>query len=171
MKTYQLIQQEKTTIEEVLKDLTHLTPDTMWAGKTNHLAANYVRHLSEVYGDTWYRGFLPKELFLDILLPEHTHSIDTDVVDTIFPLDTPIIKALDFYVSSEPHNGNECMQAIHDLKEKIVKDGFTSTLTLAVINDSLKHVDGLHRALALLLAMNEGFVYKPIPVYLCNASA
>lgn len=60
MKTYHLIQQEKTTVEEVVKNLIHQTPETIWAEKTNNLAVNYVRNLSEVYKDNWYRGLLPK---------------------------------------------------------------------------------------------------------------
>jgi len=168
MKSYRLLEQQKSTVEEVLKELDLETPGTPWASKTNVLAANYVRHLTEVYKDNWSKGLLPKELFFEILLPKHQHSLEDE--GSIFPLDTPISKVLDFYKDSDSKYAKECMDAIVHLKEKILKEGFTTTIILAVINDTLKHVDGLHRTLALVLAMQEGYEYTPIPVYLCNAS-
>lgn len=168
MKMYHLIQQEKTTVEEVLKKLDLETPGTPWARKTNILAANYVRHLDDVYKGNWAKGFLPKELFFEILLPKHEHSLEAKV--SIFPLDTPLSEVLDFYKDSDSKHAKDCMDAILYLKEKIKKEGFTTTIILSVINDTLKHVDGLHRILALMIAMQEGYEYKPVPVYLCNAS-
>src|SRR5437868_12781250 len=118
MKTYLLIKQEKTTEDEVLKDLEHQTPGTIWAGKTNNFATDYVRHLTQVYKGNWSKGFLPKELFFDILLPEHGHSIEAGATSSIFPLDTPITKALDFYKNSNSILEKECMEAIINLIEK-----------------------------------------------------
>lgn len=168
MKTYHLFHQEKSTMEEVLKELDLETPDTPWARKTNILAADYARHLTEVYKNNWSKGLLPKELFYEILLSKHQHSFEDD--GCIFPLDTPITHVLDFYKDNDSKYAKECMDAIVSLKEKILKEGFTTTIILAVINDILKHVDGLHRIVALVLAMQEGYEYTPIPVYLCKAS-
>jgi len=46
--------------------------------------------------------------------------------------------------------------------------GFTVPIILIVINNTLKHVDGLHRLIALGLLLQEGYEYVPIPVYLCD---
>lgn len=170
MKSYRLIQQESATVDEVLKDLKLQTPGTTWAGKTNGFAADYVRHLDEVYKGNWSKGFLPKEMLFEVLLPKHKHYIEAGDGPVIFPLDTQITEALAFYKNDTSTDARECMKAILALKESIMKEGFSSTIVLAVINDTLKHVDGLHRVLALGLAIEEGYEYKPIPVYLCNAS-
>jgi hypothetical protein len=168
MSAYTLINQEKSSLEEVVQSLIEQKSGTEWATKTNELAINYIRHLSEVYGNNWSKGLLTQESFSQILLPKHEHMIDIQPDLFIFPLDTPITKAIDHYKNNDSIYAKECLEAIHHLKDKIKKDGFTSPIVLAVINDTLKHVDGLHRLLALHLAIQEGYEYKPTPTFICN---
>ncbi|MEX2052397.1 MAG: hypothetical protein WD991_01720 [Candidatus Paceibacterota bacterium] len=163
-----LIQESKSSLQDVVDSLTEQKNGTPWAEKTNQLAINYIIQLGDVYGDSWYKGFLLKETFLEILLPKHGHSMTEETV--FFPLDTTIEDASECYKNIDSSPKQECWDAINYLKEDIRKNGFNSSLVVVVIGDKLKHVDGLHRMIALYLLTKEGFDYKSIPVFLCDSS-
>jgi hypothetical protein len=165
----ELIDQEKVSLDQVTQNLLVQEFGTEWAEKTNGFAVKYIEHLTEVYGDCWYKGFLPKEYLWQILLPKHPHLIKHDD-DTVFffPIDTPVKEATNLLMNVNPELTKECIANINYIKEGIQKNGFTSSIVLAVINDTLKHVDGLHRMIALAMLLEEGYQYKPIPVFLCD---
>lgn len=163
-----LIDEEKTSIEEVTNNLLAQKFGTNWAEKTNQFAIDYAIHLGEVYGDSWYKGFLPKEFFMDILLPSHPHSMTKE--NLFFPIDTPVRDAYNLIEKFDTEYAKECKELIHYLKEEIKEKGFTSSIVLAVINGTVKHVDGLHRMIAYALLLKEGHSYEPIPVFLCDST-
>jgi len=163
-----LIDETKVNLQEVVQSLLSQKSGTEWAEKTNHLSINYVKHLGEVYGDSWYKGFLPQEFFLDILLPKHGHSEESDEA-AFFHLDTTVKGAREYF-KNPPEEAKECLDLINYLKQEIKKDGFKTSIVLAVINEKLKHVDGLHRMIALAFLLEEGLKYKPVPVFLCDAT-
>lgn len=168
-----LINEEKTSLEKVIENLKEQEFGTSWAEKTNPLAINYARHLGEVYGDFWYKGFLPKEYFLDILLPKHGHlKVENDNTDLLlFPDGTSVKDAVNYFNNPNSEYPDDCLEHIKHLKEEIKIHGFTSSLVLVVINGALKHVDGLHRMLALsLLIQEEGYEYKPLHVFLLDST-
>ena len=168
---YELINQQKATLEEVLKNLEEQKLGTDWAKETNVWAADYAKKLGQTYGDNWYKGLLPKELLREILLPQHSHEHDFegsgDKDPNIFPLDTPLAKAGQILKSHSYYYKN-CLDLIEYLKEQIKKNSFNTSLVLAVIGGKLKHVDGLHRMIALSELIDDGYEYKPVPVYLCH---
>jgi hypothetical protein len=166
---FTLISEEKSSLETVIKSIEDQTNSTPWAQQTNKFAADYARHLGDVYGDVWYRGLLPKELLEQILLPAHSHYIEGKHA-VVFPLDTPLPKALEFYKNNNDEYAQKCWEAIEYLKGEILKNGFTTSIVLVVINGTLKHVDGLHRLLALYSLLEEGYEYKPIPTFICNST-
>ncbi|HEV7702274.1 MAG TPA: hypothetical protein VGO63_02430 [Candidatus Paceibacterota bacterium] len=163
-----LIDEERASIEEIVNTLLGQKNGSVWAKKTNQDAINYAKHLGEVYGDNWYKGFLPKEFLFDILLPEHGHEKREEDGTVFFPLDTPPVSALELLKNLSGEQTRECRELVNYLKQEIKKDGFTSSIVLAVINDTLKHVDGLHRILALASLLQEEYEYKPVPVFLCD---
>lgn len=165
---YSLTMKTRASLAEVVESLMAQKSGTDWAAQTNKYAINYAKELGAVYGDAWYTGLLPQELFNRILLPQHEHMIHIQKNNFIFPLDTPITSALSFYEQPATIYAEECMTLVQSLKDSIQKNGFTTSITLAVINGTLKHVDGLHRMLALTSLLEEGYEYKPIPVYLCD---
>lgn len=165
-----LVKEAKSSTEEVVASLIEQKSGTLWAEKTNQLAINYVKHLTSVYGDVWYKGFLPEKFFLNILLPKHGHS-EKELDDMVFfPIDTPIKDAYAYFKKIDTPLSQECLELINNLKKDIEQNGFTSRVVLAVINGSLKHVDGLHRLIALSMLLEEGYEYRPIPVFLCDAT-
>jgi len=170
MKKIKLINEQKVSLEEVTNNLLSQKFGTSWAEKTNQFAINYAIHLGEVYGDSWYNGFLPEELFWSILLPKHSHSDEEKDTFVFFPLDTSIKDVLKYFEKSDPNRTKECLELINYLKEEIKQKGFTSSIVIAVINGTLKHVDGLHRMIAMSILLKEGYEYKPIPVLLCDAT-
>lgn len=165
-----LMNETKASIEEVVSSLLDQKSGTKWAEKTNQFAIDYARHLGEVYGDVWYRGLLPEEFFFNILLPKHGHSMTEKDDEVFFPLDTYIKDAMAYLKKIDPERTKECLQLINSLKKEIKENGFTSSIALVVISGKLKHVDGLHRMIALSLLLEEGYQYKPIPVFLCDST-
>ena len=165
-----LINEKKVSFDEVIKSLNKQKSDTSWAEKTNDFAINYAQHLTEVYGDVWYSGFLPLEYFLNILLPKHVHHISNENTDDIlqFPEDTTVKDATNLIKSPKSIYANDCLKSIDYLKEKILETGFISNIVLVVIDGKIKHVDGLHRMIALALLFEDGYKYKPIEVFLCR---
>jgi len=165
-----LLDETKSSLEEVVNSLVDQKSGTVWAEKTNQFAIDYAKKLTEVYGDVWYKGFLPEELFLNIVLPKHGHSMTEKDDEVFFPLDTYVKDAMKYLQKIDPERTKECLELIHSLKKEIKENGFTSSIALAVINGKLKHVDGLHRMIALSLLLEEGYQYKPIPVFLCDST-
>lgn len=165
-----LIEEQKTSLEEVVSNLLAHKFGTKYAEKTNHLAIAYAEHLGEVYGDSWYKGFLPEKFFSTILLPKHGHSEKEKDDMVFFPIDTPPKEAIAYLQKGDSERTKECLELIHHLKEEIKQKGFTSSIVLTVINGTLKHVDGLHRIIALTMLLEEGYIYKPIPVFLCDST-
>ena len=165
-----LIDQEKVSIKEVVDSLLLQKSGTKWSEKTSDWAVDYTKHLGEVYGDVWYKGYLPEEYIINILLPKHGHSEKELDSAIIFPLDTSVKEALVCLLNSEKEQTKECLSLVDFLKEKIVKEGFNSSIILAVINGTLKHVDGLHRLIAIYSLINDGYKYQPIQVFLCDST-
>ncbi len=163
-----LIDEKKASVEEVTNSLLAQKFGTNWAEKTNQFAIDYVIHLAEVYGDCWYQGFLPEEFFLDILLPSHPHSLVKE--NLFFPIDTPVKDAFMLLNKFDTDYARDCKELINYLKEEIRQKEFNLSVVLVVINGTLKHVDGLHRMIALSLLLKEGYKYKPIPVFLCDST-
>lgn len=161
-----LINEQSSSLEEVTNNLLAQKFGTSWAEKTNQFAINYAIYLGEVYGDSWYKGFLSEEFFLDILLPSHNHTLIKD--NPFFPIDTPIKDAYSLIEKFNTESARECKELINYLKEEIRQNGFTSDIVLVVIDGAIKHVDGLHRMIAYSLLLKEGYPYKPIPVFLCD---
>ena len=160
--------EEKVSVDQVNQNLLGLEFGTAWAEKTNGFAIKYIEHLTEVYGDSWYKGFLPEESFWNILLPKHGHSMEEKDDMVFFPIDTPLKDAVKKIKEIDSMRTKECLNNINYLKEEIKRDGFTSNIVLVVINNTLKHVDGLHRLIAYAMLLEEGQQYKSIPVFLCD---
>jgi hypothetical protein len=167
---FTLIDEQKASLEEVINNLLAQKFGTKWAEKTNQFAINYAVHLGEVYGDNWYKGYLPEELFSSVLLPKHGHSGMEKDDKVFFKLDTPIKDAMNYLKEIDSERTKECLELINYLKNEIKEKGFNSDVILVVINGTLKHVDGLHRMIALASLMTEGYQYKPIPVLLCDST-
>ncbi len=165
-----LIDESKTSLEEVVNSLLEQKSGTQWAEKTNQFAIDYARKLGDVYGDVWYKGFLPEEFFLKILLPEHGHGEENKTHILLFPDDTSVLDAKYSYKNHHPQYTEECLELVQYLKEEIRIKGFITSIALVIINGKLKHVDGLHRMIALALLLEEGYQYKPIPVFLCDGT-
>lgn len=161
---FNLIDEQKSSLEKVVAHLDQQKSGTAWAIKTNDLATNYAKHLGEVYGDSWYKGLLPKELFDEIVLPNHGHYEDKH----LFPDNTSVLDVPAYYKNAPTDYTKDCLGLIEHLKQEIKSNGFTSTVVLVVIDNKLKHVDGFHRLVALSLLLDEGYEYQPIQVFLCR---
>ena len=164
---FQLESQEKVKFKEVAQDLSSHLGNTPWSDKTNHLAIEYAESLNETYGDNWVKGKLPKELFDQIHLPFHNHTMHREAI-ALFEDDTTLDDVSSLFKDRDKGYSADCVDAILKLKNDIKINGFTSNLFLVVIGDKLKHVDGLHRMTALALLLDEGFEYPEISVFLCN---
>lgn len=167
---YELINEEKVSFEDVEKSLLDQKSGSVWAEKTSPLAINYAKHLNEVFGDNWYKGFIRKEDLLKVMLPKHGHlKVEGDNTEMLlFPQDTPVLNSKDYYKNPKEGYPKDCLDHIASLKEDLRKNGFIFPLVLVVINGELKHVDGLHRMVALSLLLDEGYEYKPISVFVCD---
>ncbi|MCB9808832.1 ParB N-terminal domain-containing protein [Candidatus Nomurabacteria bacterium] len=163
-----LTNEKKISINEVVSDLENQKDGTAWATTSNGWSIDYVKHLGEVYGDTWYQGELSRDQIQNILLPQHGHDPFNEDELVLITLDTPFSEVVNLYKNRPKDYSQGCVDNIEYLKQQIKKNGFTSTITLAVINETLKHVDGLHRLVALALLEEEGFEYDSIPVFLCD---
>lgn len=164
----ELTNEKKISINKVVSDLKDQKKGTAWATTSNGWSIDYVKHLGKVYGDTWYRGELSRGQIKNILLPQHGHDPFNENELVLIALDTPFFEVASLYKNRPEGYSQDCVDNIEYLKKEIEKNGFTSTITLAVINNTLKHVDGLHRLVALALLEEEGFEYESIPVFLCD---
>ena len=169
---YHIAQAEDVSFEDIIDFLKKKQHSTAWASATIGFAVHDTTELNRHSDARWQHGLLSREDFESILLPEHKHSIGNLDVPSIFPLRASIEQALSALEANSTGQTNiseraqECMQGIVALKEAIVRDGFTTEIILTVSGGQLLHVDGLHRILALALALKEGYTYAPIPVFL-----
>ncbi len=164
-----LTNETKASLQEVIASLAEQKSGTVWAQITNEYAIAYAKKLGEVYGDSWRKGLLPRELLTQVLLPHHGHSLGEGKDDILFfPIDTPLTEALPYIENFNTKESLDCLSLIKYLKEEIKKNGFQSNIVLVTICGQLKHVDGLHRMLALWSLLNEGYDYSSVPVYLCD---
>ena len=163
-----LIKEESIDIKTILEKVENDSKGTKWSETSKKWTKDYIKHLHEVYGDNWYFGYLKESDFKKILLPRHgSHSDSGHHEKVLFELDTNIIDAGDIFLKNTDYD-ILCSENIKYLVEQISSQGFISNITLAVINGSLKHVDGLHRLIAYQILLKDGLKYEPIPVYLCR---
>lgn len=163
-KRYNLLDAKASSLSEVVAELNRQKTGSSWAQFTNDWAITQVMDTTQVHGDFWYKGLLPKEMFSDILFPEHYHKLPDG--SYIFPPNTLITEALAYYAKADQLYIHECIEHLAYLKSQIQSNGFTTAVVLAVINGELRHHDGLHRLLALMMLLKEGYEYRPIPVFL-----
>lgn len=164
-----LLGAEAISTDAVIAALHEQKRGTDWAGKTNVYAENRVRELSKKYGEVWLKGLLPRELFMTIVVPKHAHTLEEPTAPIIFPEHTHVGETVKYYHHSHSDAAAECLELVCELKEKIISNGFTSTITLVFEKEELHHVDGLHRMIALAHLLEEGYEYSPIPVFLCDS--
>ena len=159
---------QRVTSAQVREVLGREAEDYGWSKKTHDLMMAYVGKLTEVYGESWYVGVLSRDQFFSILLPEHRHNFEEKKGYPVsFPLDTSLADAVTLYKECPERFAKECYEHIAQLKEKIHAEGFKTTVALVVIDGLLKHVDGLHRLIALGSLLDEGVAYEPIGVFVC----
>ncbi len=151
--------------EDVIAYLTDTMNDTAWAGRTNVYALYSVSHISKIPDSYWKKVSLSQDEFFSILLQPHSHAVDADSAELIFPGNIPLSSVLDFYTNTNSLAAQKCMEEIQGLKKSILEHGFTSTIVLSEDEGQLRHLDGLHRVLALVLAMKEGYEYVPISAF------
>lgn len=163
-----LINKNKSSRDDVVLSLLKLKNKSAWEEKTNHYSVEYVDRLTKTYGNVWYYGNLPQEFFLDILLPKHGHTEEKNIDILLFDVDTSVRDAIEYFKNVNPNYSKDCLSLIGYLKEEIRNKGFISEIVLYVVDGKLKHVDGLHRMIALGLLLEEGYKYEPIPVFLCD---
>lgn len=167
---FELIAEKKIIASDVIFSLLNRSESSNWAKRTNHFAVNYIKNLTEIYGESWYSGLLPKEYFFSILLQKHGHienEVDNNIL--LFPSDTSVSDAIVYYKNPHPTYPINCLTLINNLKENIKINGFTSDIILVVIDGKLKHVDGLHRIIALGILLEEGYEYTPVSTFICKA--
>jgi hypothetical protein len=167
--SYKLIDERSILSCVIEQSLTESSSSSDWAEQTNHLALNSVEQLTEMYGEVWCYGYLPQKFLFQIRLPEHKHSLRLDSKSPIsFPPDTTLEEAVHVYDTNQAQFDPKCFSLISFLKEQIRAMGFSTVVSLAVIHNELKHIDGLHRLIGLGSLVKEGYKYEPIPVYLCR---
>ena len=160
-----LINEKKSSIKEILKYLADHKYDTEWSTLTTHFAVDYINRFKDKYNNC-VKGLLPKEIFFSILLPFHGHMEDFATGILLFPDNTSVKKALNYYKNPNPCYSKECLTHIVSLKDKIQNDGFTSEVIIELVDGKLKHINGLHRMIALGILLEEDNKYTSIPVYL-----
>ena len=161
-----LIDEIKTSINDVLESLVKHKNDTEWSARTTHFAIEHITGFKKEYKKDCKKGFLSENAFFDILLPLHGHMEDLATGIVLFPSDVTINKALECYKNPDPKYTKECSNQILLLKDQIRENGFTSEIIIELVDGNLRHIDGLHRMIALGLLLEEGYKYKPVPVYL-----
>lgn len=158
-----LLNQEQVDKEYVIAELHKQKSGTEWATKTNDWAIAQIEKVAE---GVWVKGLLPEEYFLKIILRKHRHTTDKTSQD-IFLLeneDISISEARDIFEQASRYHHPECIEHVEYLKGEIREKGFTSSVVLNEEGGELKHLDGLHRLLALSLLLKEGYNYQPVPV-------
>lgn len=165
-----LIDKTKVSTEEVLCRLRAQKCGTLWAEKTNYWAVDCAQHLGDKHGEVWWKGILNKELIGQILLPNHGHSLGEGKDNIVFfPNNTRVADALSHIENFGGTEATECLRCIEHLKQEIKSKGFNTELFLAVTEDGLTHVDGLHRMIALQILISEGHALPDVPVFLCDS--
>lgn len=157
---YYLLNERSAELDEVIKELDLEKLDTDWAKFTNQWAIDLATDLTQETGQAWYYGLLQENLLGQVLLPIHHHDLVTTFYDN-----TTLAHACKT-VKRRENQGTNCVSLITYLKDQIKLSGFSSRLILAVINGDLRHVDGLHRMIALQQLLDEGYNYTPVETYL-----
>lgn len=166
---FHLINQQPSSCEEAVRLLKNDSSPTEWSRITSAWAVSLVEKFTQEFGDRWSKGSLPEDFFFDILLPEHAHCFaKTEDVQTTFGDNTSLLEAVRLFVEHPDQFFLECVDHITHLQEKIRTHGFTSAVHLVIVDGKLKHVDGLHRLIALGSLVKSGYRYEPIPVLVCN---
>lgn len=159
-----LIKEEASSVKDVLASLAEHKNDTEWSTRTTHFAISHIKEFEKEYDDYCVKGFLSKKFFLDILLPSHGHMEDLRTGILLFPENVSVKEALEYYKTQDQRYTKDCSRCILLLKDQIRNNGFTSRITIELVDGKLRHVDGLHRMVALSLLLEEGY-NDPIPVY------
>ncbi|MDG1949857.1 MAG: DUF6309 family protein [bacterium] len=135
-----------------------------WASETLKYALSTVDECEEKPNPTWWIGSVtPKDLG-DIQLPEHRHDLSEEPTEPIsFPDDTAVTEAIRRLKESPELYANICKSHVESLSESMLVDGFTSRLMLEEKTNGHYHLDGLHRLLALELAIQKGMNIETIP--------
>lgn len=152
------------TAQEVKAIMEQESQDSAWAQETLKFVLSTIDECEEKPNPTWWMDQLGVEGFAKIKLPEHRHEIAEEPTQPIsFPDDTPVSEAVRRLVETPEVFANNCAQHIHAISESILQNGFTSTLMLEKKTDGLYHLDGLHRLLALQLAIEKGLELESVP--------
>lgn len=160
-----LANEETVSIQDVITSLVKHKDDTEWSAKTTHFAIDHIKKFESEY-DGSVKGLLSKEYFLDILLPFHGHMEDFVTGILLFPDNVSVKEALRYCKNPDPKYTKNCSDYILLLKDQIKNNGFTSEIIIELVDGKLRHIDGLHRMIALSLLLEDGYEYKPIPVYI-----
>lgn len=161
-----LINEKKVSIKDVIASLLKHKDDTEWSLKTTHFAIDHIKEFESEYNDRCVRGLLSREYFLNILLPFHGHMEDFATGILLFPDNVSVKETMEYCKKPDPKYTKNCSDYILLLKDQIKNDGFTSEITIELVGGKLRHVDGLHRMIALGLLLEDGYEYKPVPVYI-----
>ncbi len=157
---------KKISFEEVLFELEHQKEGTVWAKETNSWAIDLAKKFNKLNNGDWQKGLIHKEDFLKILLPNHSHDREGGGSLLLFPKETSISQAYDFYKKRDKNYNENCINLINELKNKIEKEGMTHPITLGIKDGRLYSIDGLHRDIAVVLLMKENKKEIEVPVLL-----
>jgi len=160
-----LISMEESSTKDVLGSLAKHENDTEWSKKTTHFAISYLKKFESEYKIV-SKGFLSKELLFDIILPSHGHMEDLATGIILFPENVTLKEALEYYKKPNPKYTKDCSDWVLFLKDQIKQSGFTSAIIIESVDGKIRHIDGLHRMMALGLLLGEDYQYEPIPAYL-----
>lgn len=160
---------ERGTGDEALDILVNSKESSDWSRKTNVYAVDCVKYLIKCYGDVWQKGTLSEDQLFSIVLPDHAHR-QTKIEERhiVFDRGTTVAGAVDLYFQQRSKFPLACKSHIAALRDAIMKEGFTSTVLLAVKDEKLCHIDGLHRLVAIGSLIREGYKPSSIPVLICN---
>lgn len=161
-----LTNEEAVSIQDVITSLVKHKDDTEWSAKTTHFAIDHIKEFENAYNDRCVKGLLSKEYFLDVLLPFHGHMEDFKTGILLFPDNVSVKEAIEYCKNPHPKYTKNCSDYISFLKDQIKNNGFTSEITIELVDGKLSHIDGLHRMIALSLLLEDGYEYKPVPVYI-----
>jgi hypothetical protein len=111
----------------------------------------------EKYADTWAEVLISRDEALTVRLPAHDHS------------PSPMLEAgLSVYsaaeILSEPVLGNEAGECFDRIRSHRNRDFSRTLIFLEFCDESLQHLDGLHRLLAYAIYG----LTQEIPAYVCG---
>lgn len=155
---------KKLNAVEVKEIMRKESEDSPWATQTLRFVLSTIDECEEKLNPTWWMEDLAAQELEKIFLPEHRHEISDEPTEPIsFPDDTPVSEAIRRLMETPEVYSVKCKDHIESLSEAILQDGFTSTLMLEQKAEGLYHLDGLHRLLALQLAIERGLKLESVP--------